>query len=63
MPVMSFHEEMRDSQKKLRDKRNMTDMRGMFGDSTGKKSGRGDKKSRGTRGRRNRSDMNDQINI
>ena len=45
MPVMSFLEEMRDSQKRLRDKRNMTDMRGMFGYSTGKKSGRGDKKA------------------
>ena len=44
---MSFLEDMRDSQKKLRDKRNMTDMRGMFGDSTGKKSGRGDKKKQG----------------
>ena len=42
---MSFLEDMRESQKRLRDKRNMTDMRGMFGDSTGKKSGRGDKKA------------------
>ena len=42
---MSFLEGMRDSQKRLRDKRNMTDMRGMFGDSTGRESGSSDKKT------------------
>ena len=45
MPVMSLLEEIGMNQKGLRDKRNMTDMRGMFGDSTGRESGSGDKKT------------------